>query len=163
MTPCRVSRPSGSVLLVFKGLYHAEGPHVSRLRQVEAYLKDMFITDSASVWAMARRSPGYGHDGSGVCLGDGQTEAYLKDMDIAGLASVLAMARRRPICRIWAWRVWRLPGRWPDGGISVGYGHDGPGVCLGDGQTRQRAAPSYVPTFDTDLVDVVQLQKIEGA
>ena len=23
---------------------------------------------------------GYGHNGPGVCLGDGQTEAYLKDM-----------------------------------------------------------------------------------
>ena len=47
-------------------------------------------------------------------------------------AGVLA----RPNCRIWAWRVWRLSGRWPDGGLSEGYGHDGPGVCLGDGQTE---------------------------
>ena len=39
----------------------------------------------------------YGHDGPGVCLGDGQTEAYLKDMDMKGLASAWAMARRRPI------------------------------------------------------------------
>ena len=31
--------------------------------------------------------------------------------------------------------VWRLSGRWSDGGLSEGYGHDGPGVCLGDGQT----------------------------
>ena len=30
---------------------------------------------------------GYGHDGPGVCLGDGLMEAYLKDMDMAGLAS----------------------------------------------------------------------------
>ena len=36
----------------------------------------------------------YGHDGSGVCLGDGQTEAYLKDTGMTGLASVWAMARR---------------------------------------------------------------------
>ena len=40
-------------------------------------------------------SEGYGHDGPGVCLGDGQTEAYLKDTGMAGLASVWAMARRR--------------------------------------------------------------------
>ena len=36
-------------------------------------------------------SEGYGLDGPGVCLGDGQTE---------------------PIWRIRAWRAWRLPGRW---------------------------------------------------
>ena len=35
-----------------------------------------------------------------------------------------------------SWRAWRLPGRWPDGVLSEGYGHDGPGVCLGDGQTE---------------------------
>ena len=34
------------------------------------------------------------------------------------------------------WWAWRLPGRWPDGGVSEGYGHDGPGVCLGDDQTE---------------------------
>ena len=56
-------------------------------------------------------SVGYGHDGPGVCLGDGQTEAYLKDMDMTGL----------------------VPGRWPDGGLSKGYGPD---VCLGDDQTE---------------------------
>ena len=39
---------------------------------------------------------GYGHDGPGVCLDDGQTEAYLKDMDMTGLVSAWAMARRRP-------------------------------------------------------------------
>ena len=38
-----------------------------------------------------------GHDGPGVCLGDGQTEAYLKDMGMAGLASAWTMVRRRPI------------------------------------------------------------------
>ena len=36
-------------------------------------------------------SEGYGHDGLGVCLGDGQTETYLKDMDMAVLASAWAM------------------------------------------------------------------------
>ena len=65
-----------------------------------------------------------------------QVESYLKDTGTAGLASVWAMARRRPICRIWAWRMWRLPWRWPDGGLSEGNGHGGPGVCLGDGQTE---------------------------
>ena len=30
----------------------------------------------------------------------------------------------------------RLPGRSSDGGLSEGYGHGGPGVCLGDGQTE---------------------------
>ena len=37
---------------------------------------------------------------------------------MTGLASVWAMARRSPIWRIWAWRGWRLSGRWPDGGLS---------------------------------------------
>ena len=39
----------------------------------------------------------YGHDGLGVCLGDGQTDAYLKDMGMTGMASAWAMARRRTI------------------------------------------------------------------
>ena len=30
---------------------------------------------------------GYGREGPGVCLVDGQTEAYLKDMGVKGLAS----------------------------------------------------------------------------
>ena len=34
------------------------------------------------------------------------------------------------------WRVGHLPGQWPDGGLSEGYGHGEPGVCLGDGQTE---------------------------
>ena len=51
----------------------------SSLRQTEAY------------------SEGYGHDGLGVCLGDGQMEAYLKDTAMKCLASAWAMARRRPI------------------------------------------------------------------
>ena len=29
-----------------------------------------------------------------------------------------------------------------DGGLSDGYGHDGPGVCLGDGQTETEGVPS---------------------
>ena len=29
-----------------------------------------------------------------------------------------------------------------DGGLSEGYGHDGPGVCLGDGQTEAEGVPS---------------------
>ena len=28
------------------------------------------------------------------------------------------------------------------GGLSEGYGHDGPGVCLGDGQTEDEGVPS---------------------
>ena len=48
-----------------------------------------------------------------------------------------------PIWEIWAWRAWRLPGRWPDGGLSEGYGHSGPSVCLGDGQTEDEGVPSH--------------------
>ena len=32
-------------------------------------------------------SEGYGLDGPGVCLGNGQTEAYLKNIGMTGLAS----------------------------------------------------------------------------
>ena len=42
-------------------------------------------------------SEGYGHDGPGVRLGDGQTEAYTKDMGMTGLVSAWAMARCSPI------------------------------------------------------------------
>ena len=68
---------------------------------------------------------------------------------------VRVCTRWKLIWRIWAWRAWRLPRRWPDGGLSEGYGHDGPptghrpdrrlsegyghdgpGVCTGDGQTE---------------------------
>ena len=41
-------------------------------------------------------SEGYGHDGPGVCLDDGQTEAYLKDAGMTGLASAWAMSERVP-------------------------------------------------------------------
>ena len=39
-------------------------------------------------WPNEGLSEGYGHDGSGVCLSNGQTKAYLKDMGMTGLASV---------------------------------------------------------------------------
>ena len=32
--------------------------------------------------------------------------------------------------------AWRVPGRWPDGGLSEGYGQGGLVDCLGDGQTE---------------------------
>ena len=35
-----------------------------------------------------------------------------------------------------------LAGRWSDGGLSEGYGHDGPGVCLGDSQTEAERVPA---------------------
>ena len=44
-------------------------------------------------WSLCER---YGHEGPGICLGDGQTEACLKDMDMTGLASAWAMVRWRP-------------------------------------------------------------------
>ena len=31
---------------------------------------------------------------------------------------------------------------WSDGVLSEGYGHGGPGVCLGDGQTEAEIVPS---------------------
>ena len=69
---------------------------VSWLRQTEVYLKDMDMTAwrLPGQWPDGGLSEGYGHDGPGVYLGDGQTEAYLKDMAMAGLTSVWVMARR---------------------------------------------------------------------
>ena len=49
-----------------------------------------------------------------------QVEAYLKNMGMTGLES-----------------TWR----WPDGRLSENNGHDGPGVCLGDGQTEAEGLP----------------------
>ena len=45
------------------------------------------------------------------------------------------------------------------GVLTEGYGHDGPGVCLGDGQTvarwtRRRAAPAYAPIPDLTWPDL---------
>ena len=51
-----------------------------------------------------------------------QTEAYLKDIGMTGLTSAWAMAI--------------------DGVLSEGYGHEGPGVCVGDGQTETEGVPS---------------------
>ena len=111
------------------------------------------LTGLASAWTMAdgSLSEGYGHDGPDVCLGDGQTKAYLKDMDMMGLASAWAMARRKPIWRIWTWWAWRLPWRWPDESLSEGYGHDGPDVCLGDGQTEAEGVSSQGGRGDAPL------------
>ena len=59
------------------------------------YIRVLLLSDfyAITIWYIME----YGHDGPGVCLGDGQTEAYLKDMGMTGLASAWAMARRRPI------------------------------------------------------------------
>ena len=35
-----------------------------------------------------------------------------------------------------------MSGRWPDGLLSEEYGYDGPGVCLGNGQTKAEGVPS---------------------
>ena len=40
---------------------------------------------------------GYGHDGPGVCLGDGQTEVYLKNKGMTDLAFICVMVKQRPI------------------------------------------------------------------
>ena len=109
----------------FEGLDHTEGP--------SACLE--FASGGVP-------SEGYGHDGHGVCPGDGQTEVYLKVMSMTALVCTWAMDRRRSIWRIWALRDWRLPRRWPDGGLSEIYEHYGPGVYLDDGQTQAEGIPS---------------------
>ena len=47
-------------------------------------------------WTDGGLSEGYGHDGSGVCLGDDHTKAYLMDIGMTGLAAVWTTARPRP-------------------------------------------------------------------
>ena len=53
-----------------------------------------------------------------------------------------------PVNTSFARSAWRLSGRWPDGVLFEGYGHDGPGVRLGDGQTE-----AYLR--DTDMTGLV--------
>ena len=67
---------------------------------------------------------------------------YMSDDLVHREAGLRQVAKQRPVWRMWAWRAWRLPGRWPDGGLSEGYGHGGPGVCLGDSQTEAEGVPS---------------------
>ena len=64
----------------YVGLHHAEG----------AYTRFMVASGGGL-------TEGYGHDGPGVSLGDGQTEAYLKDTGMTGMEPVWEMARRRPV------------------------------------------------------------------
>ena len=49
--------PPDSFLSSSEWLDHAEGASTGFLRHMEAYLKDMGMTDLASVWALARRRP----------------------------------------------------------------------------------------------------------
>ena len=72
--------------------YHTHTDSV--LTETEAWTmpRGRFVVASCGVL-----SEGYGHDGPGVCLGDGQTESYLRDMGMTDLPSAWAMARRSPI------------------------------------------------------------------
>ena len=86
-TTCGGSCPSDSLLSKFEGRQQ-----VSWWRQMESCLKVtgigriLFYRDPRG-WTMPRRRP-----------------------------QVYGCVRWRLIWRIWAWRAWRLPGRWPDGG-----------------------------------------------
>ena len=83
--------------------------HVARIR-AEDPAHQILSYREAKGWTMQKGGPAYfmvvsggvpseryGHDGPGVCLGDGQTVAYLKDTAMTGLASAWAMARLWPI------------------------------------------------------------------
>ena len=71
--------------------------------------------------------------------------AYFLERQLRLCGHVTRLSTEDPVHRIlscrdpsdWTMpRAWRLSGRWPDGGLSEGYEHGGPGVCLGDGQTE---------------------------
>ena len=71
-------------------------------------IEDLFVSfRDLSVWTMRSGRP----HASWLR----QVEFYLMDIDMTDLVSVWAMARR---------------------GLSQGYGHNGPAVCLGNGQTE---------------------------
>ena len=61
-----------------------------------------------------------------------------------------------------SWRAWRLPGRWPDGGLSEGYVHGGPGVCLGDGQTEAEGVGSQLFVTNRPRKTVSRVDILEG-
>ena len=52
-----------------------------------------------------------------------------------GVYTLHGCVRWSPVWRIRAWRAWRLPGRWPDGGRRSTDAR----------WTRRRAAPAYAP------------------
>ena len=56
------------------------------------------------------------------------------------------LATRSSICRIWAWRAWRLPGWWSDGGRTSTVA----------GRTRRSAAPAYAPI--PDLTSILTIE-----
>ena len=55
-----------------------------------------------------------------------------------GVHRVHGCVRWNPVWRIWAWRAWRLPGRWPDRGRRSTVAR----------WTQRRAAPAYTPIPD---------------
>ena len=67
-----------------------------------------------------------GISGAGPCRGVGPCR---------GAASMPRGCEWSPVWRM-AWPACSVPGWWPDGGLSEGYWHGGPGVCVGDGQTE---------------------------
>ena len=64
--------PRNSVFSGSEGLDHAQGlKHAEWLDHAEGRPGRFVIASGGAL------SEGYGHGGSGVCLGDGQSEAYL--------------------------------------------------------------------------------------
>ena len=60
------------------------------------------------------------------------------------LNSVLSGSERLPACYVAA----------SGGVLSEGYGHGGPGVCLGDGKTEAEGVPSRGVSITTPVLDV---------
>ena len=55
---------------------------------------------------------------------------------------------------------WHLPGQWPDGGLSDRYGHEGPGICLGNEQTEAEGVMSQGGCCDTLAQEYTQIPNL---
>ena len=99
------------------------GKNCKRLRQVTCIVRERQLRLYGYVARALRRIP--------------PIEFFL--VEIRGGAHRLHVCVRwRPIWRIRAWRAWRLPWRWPDGGRGTTVAR----------LTRRRIAPAYVPIPD---------------
>ena len=92
--------PISSCLSGSEGLDHADGRTAGSVVASCGVLSEGYGHDGPGVRLVDGQTEAYlkdnGHGGPGVFLGDGQREAYLEAMGMAGLASAWAKARRRP-------------------------------------------------------------------
>ena len=102
-----------------------------------AQAAELFLSDGLIITGTATGSPAKPTDVQGEHKTDIQPDTDIMASWTTVPVAILFLYRQaRAFEVIWPRRAWRLSWRWPDGGLSVGYGHDGSDVCLGDGQTE---------------------------